>query len=206
MSLKSRQKAFKPSSLPANQLKTSPSLSLSLCSLSLPLSLSPSLSLPLPFASWKWWDCTMSRGGVKSEAAEGIRRLVLFLADSPERLWTRGSWGTGTGGGRAQRVRNGCAAADARGKSPPAVTSWNPQGPLLCWSGTAQRSLRKQTVSAAEMASSWGYSDASTAWMHVNVSWKVRMWDSGHRVAVSLRCPETRREEMRGINTPEHLH
>lgn len=68
MPLKSRQNTFRPISLPANQLKTSPSL---------PPSLSPA-SLPLPSRAENDEIVLKAEGGVKSEAAKGIRRLRSF--------------------------------------------------------------------------------------------------------------------------------
>lgn len=103
MPQKSRQYAFRPSSLPANQLKTSPSL--------LPWLSLPCPSLPLPFASdeivlWAergggWARVSEIRGGV---LGAGIRRLMLrsFCSlTAPGRLWAHGEKG---GGGRGVGV------------------------------------------------------------------------------------------------------
>lgn len=65
---------------------------------------------------------------------------------------------------------NGCDAADGRGEKKSACAG-HPEtleDPPLSWDGTAQRSLRKQTVSVAAAASSWGYSDAATTLMNLS--------------------------------------
>ncbi len=134
-------------------------------------SLSPSLSLPsLPLPSQAGNDeiVLWAEGGVKSEAVESIRRLRCFWPTALRDCELVAHEEQEGGGGRVVGDWVRCSRWEK--KSLPAMTSWNPRGPPLSWDGTAQRSLRKQTVSAAAAASSWGYNDAATAWTCVNLS------------------------------------
>lgn len=120
MPLKHRQIAFRPTSLPANQLKTSPSLP----SLSYTHTHSlPSLSSS-PFASWKWQDCTISRGvGGKSKAAEGdcvVSGQLPRVTVSLRLIRDGGKVAVGWGCISCSRVRK---------KAQQRQRSWNPESP-----------------------------------------------------------------------------